>query len=125
MRSRVSLAAVLSLLVCAPGARAADPAAVYSDYAQDRVLSCDHSRADLQAVLNDASLNQYGDPYTLVGLKVAVRKQLAGGCKQAVERERDGDGREDGRLRILGAGLLLVALATAGWAVRRSFMGRQ
>jgi hypothetical protein len=128
MRNGARVAAVLTLLACAPGARAADPATVYNDYASDKVLSCNYSRADLQAVLNDATLSQYGDPYTLVGLKLAVRKQLAGACKQAVAGEGKGDGdgaSQDGRLRLLGVGLLLLVLATAGWAVRRGFSGRQ
>jgi hypothetical protein len=126
VRNRVSVFVVLAALSCLPAASAENPSSVYSDYALDRKLSCDHSRADLQAVLSDATLNQYGDPYTLVGLKVAVRKQLAGtgGCRLAVERERDG-GNENGSMRLLGASLLLLALGTAGWAARRAFSGRQ
>ena len=123
MRNRVRVIIVLAILVCAPAAVAADPASVYSDYAEDRVLSCNHSRADLQAALNDATLNQYGDPYTLIGLKLAVRKQLAGSCRRAGERA--GGGGRDGRLRLLGAGLLLLALGTAGWAARGAFNRRR
>jgi len=61
------------------GARAA-PASVYEDYVTDKALSCKHTRADLEATLNDAAISQYGDPYTLAGLKAAIRKQLAGSC---------------------------------------------
>jgi cobalamin biosynthesis Mg chelatase CobN len=57
------------------------PAAVYNDFAQDGILSCNHPRADLLAVLRSGSLNEYGDPLTLARLKLAVRKQLAGGCR--------------------------------------------
>jgi hypothetical protein len=123
MRNRFRAVIVLAVLACVPTAVAADPASVYSDYADDRVLSCDHSRADLEAALNDATLNQYGDPYTLIGLKLAVRKQLAGSCRQAGERADD-DG-PDRRLRLLGAGLLLLALGTAGWAARGAFNRRR
>jgi hypothetical protein len=74
---------VVAALVAAGAAVAADnPPGVYSDYATDGVLSCGHSRAALRGVLNDASIQQYGDPLTILGLKLAVRKQLAGGCRR-------------------------------------------
>ena len=83
-RARVSLAAIVVGFACATGVAHADggPGAVYNDYAQDGVLSCNHSRADLGALLRSGSLNQYGDPLTLARLKLAVRKQLAGGCRK-------------------------------------------
>jgi hypothetical protein len=83
MRKWSSLAVVVAALVAAGAAAAADtPPGVYSDYAADGVLSCGHSRAALRGVLNDASIQQYGDPLTLLGLKLAARKQLAGGCRR-------------------------------------------
>jgi hypothetical protein len=81
MRKRASLAAIVVAGACAAGASAAGPGDVYNDYVQDGALSCNHSRADLAAVLRSGTLNQYGDPYTLARLKLAVRKQLAGGCR--------------------------------------------
>jgi hypothetical protein len=82
---RISLGVGAIFLVCLSAtaiARASSggPGAVYSDFAQDGTLSCTHSRADLKAVLSSGSLDQYGDPYTLTRLKLAVRRQLAGGC---------------------------------------------
>jgi hypothetical protein len=84
MRARVSLAAIVVGFACATGVAHADggPGAVYNDYAEDGSLSCNHSRADLKALLRSGSLNQYGDPLTLARLKLAVRKQLAGGCRK-------------------------------------------
>jgi cobalamin biosynthesis Mg chelatase CobN len=84
MRTRASLAAIATACVGASGVAYADggPAAVYNDFAQDGVLSCNHSRADLLAALRSGSLNEYGDPLTLARLKLAVRKQLAGGCRR-------------------------------------------
>jgi hypothetical protein len=83
MRTWSSLAVVVAALVAAGAAVAADnPPGVYSDYATDGVLSCGHSRAALRGVLNDASIQQYGDPLTILGLKLAIRKQLAGGCRR-------------------------------------------
>jgi len=83
-RARVSLSAIVVACVLPVGVAYADggPGAVYNDYAQDGVLSCNHSHADLVAVLRSGSLNQYGDPLTLARLKLAVRKQLAGGCRR-------------------------------------------
>jgi hypothetical protein len=124
MRCIASVAAVMVVLAWAAAAAAGDPAVVYNDYAQDRQLSCTHSREDLKSVLTDATLNQYGDPYTLIGLKLAVRRQLAGSCKTAAGKADD-NGSRDGRMRLLGASLLLLTLGTAGWAARRSFSGRK
>jgi hypothetical protein len=83
MRTRASLAAIAAAVGAwtAGTAWAGGPGDVYNDYVQDGVLSCNHSRADLEAVLRSGSLNQYGDPLTLARLKLAVRKQLAGGCR--------------------------------------------
>jgi hypothetical protein len=81
MRTRASLAAVVAACAWAAGAAAGGPGDVYNDYAQDGRLSCNHSHAELEAVLRSGSLNQYGDPLTLARLKLAVRKQLAGGCR--------------------------------------------
>jgi hypothetical protein len=86
MRTRASLAAIVAVCVCASATDVAradgGPGAVYNDFAQDGKLSCNHSRADLEAVLRSGALNQYGDPLTLARLKLAVRKQLAGGCRR-------------------------------------------
>jgi hypothetical protein len=83
MRTRVSLVAIVLACAFASAAYAGGGAgAVYSDFVQDGKLSCNHSRADLEAVLRSGTLNQYGDPLTLERLKLAVRKQLAGGCRK-------------------------------------------
>jgi hypothetical protein len=81
MRGWVSLATVLAALVWAASALADSPASVYSDYASDGKLNCGHSRSALNGVLNDASLYQYGDPLTMLQLKLEIRRQLAGGCR--------------------------------------------
>jgi hypothetical protein len=86
MRKWFSAAAIVAALVCVEPVLADSPASVYSDFAEDGVLSCGHSRSALKGVLNDASLNQYGDPQTFLQLKLAVRKQLAGGCRRAIKR---------------------------------------
>jgi hypothetical protein len=83
MRKRASLVVVvLALCVTASTAYAASPGVIYTDFAQDGKLSCTYSHSDLEAALRSGTLNQYGDPLTLARMKLAVRKQLAGGCKQ-------------------------------------------
>ena len=82
MRSWASVVVLAAALIAPAVAGAEPPADVYNDYAADGVLNCGHSRAALKGVLNDASIYQYGDPLTLVGLKLAVRKQLDGGCRR-------------------------------------------
>src|ERR671930_800943 len=87
MLARTSLAAIIVAFACVTGvAHASGPGDVYNDFAQDGKLSCNHSRADLLAVLRSGSINQYGDPYTLARLKLAIRRQLAGGCRAGSRR---------------------------------------
>jgi hypothetical protein len=81
MRRCVSAFVVLAGLVFAPAALADSPVDVYNDFARDGTLSCSHSRAALKGALKDASIQQYGDPLTSVQMKLAIRKQLAGGCR--------------------------------------------
>jgi hypothetical protein len=88
MRKWASALALLAGLAFAEPALADSPAAVYSDFAEDGVLSCGHSRPALKGVLNDASLHQYGDPLTFIQLKLAIRKQLASGCRRRIASRR-------------------------------------
>jgi cobalamin biosynthesis Mg chelatase CobN len=82
VHARTSLLAVVAAFACVTtAAYAGGPGDVYNDYAQDGKLSCNHSRTALRDVLRSGSINQYGDPYTLARLKLAVRRQLAGGCR--------------------------------------------
>jgi hypothetical protein len=78
-----SIAIAVFALASAPTALAEGPPEVYSDFAADGVLSCNHSRRALKATLTDASIQQYGDSLTFTGLKLAIRKQLAGGCRRS------------------------------------------
>src|ERR671935_584855 len=93
MRAQIRLAAIVVAFACLTGvADAGGPGDVYNDFAQDGKLSCNHSRADLLAVLRSGSINQYGDPYTLARLKLAARKQLAGGCRHTSRTRGNGTG---------------------------------
>ena len=163
MRTWVSLIAILAAVVYVEPARADTPPDVYSDFATDGTLSCGHSRSALTGVLNDASIYQYGDPLTFLQLKLAIRRQLARGCRarsaadpeeaapsgtgavggtgstkgatkkpqkpsrsvsgaQAGSRTAQSDEVErGGAMMILGAGLLLLALGSGGWAAKRAF----
>jgi hypothetical protein len=176
MRTWASALAILACLVCAEPAMADSPAEVYSDFAEDLVLNCGHSRSALKGALNDASLHQYGDPLTFIQVKLAIRKQLAGSCRrrtasrprggtsptpgepgpeapgstqstgpkskqqqrQRSENEKPGnqataqgskdasdDRRQSGGMVLLGVGLLLLTLASGGWAARRAFDDRE
>ena len=81
MRGRRLAAILIAASALTTGVAQAGPGDVYNDYARDGRLGCNHPRADLLAVLRSGSLNQYGDPLTLTGLKLAVRRQLVGGCR--------------------------------------------
>jgi hypothetical protein len=84
MRRCVSAFVVLAGLAFAAPTLADSPVDVYNDFASDGTLSCGHSRAALTGALKDASLQQYGDPLTSVQMKLAIRKQLASGCRVTV-----------------------------------------
>jgi hypothetical protein len=109
-------AVALAALWLAPAAAATDPTAVYTDFASDGKLSCRYSRADLEATVHSAKLNEYGDPYTTAGLKIAIRRQLAGSCA----RGTDGSGGSRSNSILIGAGALLLLLGAGGWFAKRS-----
>jgi hypothetical protein len=91
VRARTSLVAIVVAFTCATAAAyAGGPDDVYNDFAADGKLSCSHSRADLRGVLRSGSINQYGDPLTLARLKLAVRRQLAGGCRRGTGSAQGG-----------------------------------
>jgi hypothetical protein len=161
VRTWFSLIAIVAAVVYVQPAWADKPADVYSDFATDGVLNCGHSRSALTGILNDASLNQYGDPLTILLLKLEIQRQLARGCQRrlaatdpgdSAEGESDAPGTESkkdpdnnppreldqnqqdergtaqsdevqqgGAMVILGAGLLLLALGSGGWAAKRAF----
>ena len=80
MRTCFSLIAIVAAIACAEPALADTPPDVYSDFAEDGVLNCGHSKSAMKGILNDATIHQYGDPLTFLQLKLAIRRQLAGGC---------------------------------------------
>ena len=162
MRTCFSLIAIAVAIAYVEPARADTPAHVYSDFAEDGILSCGHSRSALMGILNDASVYQYGNPLTFLQLKLAIRRQLARGCREArggnhegassetnfprgtgsTKREAENPKRprrsalgaqsgnsairsegpeQEGAMVILGAGLLLLALGSGGWAAKRAF----
>ena len=66
-------------LVAAPSAGAVpSPIDAYSDFAAHGRLTKHYPNSVLQQIINDASLNQYGDPLLMMRLRRAARLQLAG-----------------------------------------------
>jgi hypothetical protein len=120
-RAALVLLVALAFLALAGTSAQAGPADVYSDFARDGKLSCTHSESDLRAVLDDASIYQYGDPVTLQRLKLAIRRQLARGCPGI---EGEDSTFTEGHMVLVGSALLLVTLGTGGWAARRALRRR-
>jgi len=61
----------------AAGPLQAPPAVrIYTDFATHGRLTHEYPPALLQGILDDASLNQYGDPIVMMGLRRAIRRQL-------------------------------------------------
>jgi hypothetical protein len=114
------IAVALAALWLAPAAAATDATAIYSDFAADGKLSCSYSRTDLETTLHDAKLNEYGDPYTIAGLKVAIRRQLAGGCGHL----SSGSGDSGSHSILIGVGAV-VLLGAGGWFAKRSLGNRR
>jgi hypothetical protein len=115
IRRRGCIAVALAALWLVSASGAANPSAVYTDFGLDGKLSCKYTRAELQ----DATLNEYGDPYTIAGLKAAIRKQLAGGCAGAVR----GSTPPTSRSILIGGGAFLFLLGACGWVLRRAVLG--
>ncbi|HET8893892.1 MAG TPA: hypothetical protein VFM96_07340 [Gaiellaceae bacterium] len=74
---------MLFALLPAPASLAANrppltPADVYTDFVDHGYLTHQYPRSVLQAIIDDAALNQYGDPLVMLRLRLAVRQQLAG-----------------------------------------------
>ena len=78
-RSRIK-AAVIALfaaaLVAAPGAFSATPQEIYRDYADNGQLDEQYSPADLERVLKNAAVQQYGPGTVGGGLKPEVEEEI-------------------------------------------------
>jgi hypothetical protein len=77
-RSRITgLLFILSAaaLIAAPGGFSATPQEIYSDYADNGRLDNTYTPADLERVLKNAAVQQYGTPGT-GGLKPAVEEEI-------------------------------------------------
>lgn len=73
---------MLLALVPAPASLASrpppTPADVYTDFVDHGYLTRHYPSGVLRAIIDDAALNQYGDPLVMIRLRLAVRQQLAG-----------------------------------------------
>ena len=78
-RSRIK-AVVITLfaaaLVAAPGAFSATPQEIYRDYADNGQIDEQYSPADLERVLKDAAVQQYGPGTVGGGLKPEVEEEI-------------------------------------------------
>ncbi len=78
-RSRMKAAVIVlsaAALVAAPGAFSATPQEIYRDYADNGRLDKAYSPADLERVLKNAAVQQYGPGTVGGGLKPAVEEEI-------------------------------------------------
>jgi hypothetical protein len=104
-RGAVLAVAVAALLV-APAALAATPEQIYRDYAEDSRLDGSYTESDLQAALQSAVVQGYGDQPVVAGLQPAIQSQIAAQQQQPLETVQESEG-----LPFTG---LDLALLTAG-----------
>ncbi|OFW61963.1 MAG: hypothetical protein A2133_07150 [Actinobacteria bacterium RBG_16_64_13] len=102
------LAVVCLVLALSSVALAATPQEIYNDYASDGSLDGTYTDAELQAYLDDAWLDQYGDPAILTALDAIVNGILSG------HEEFPFTGAE-----VALMGLAVLALVGGGMGLRR------
>ncbi len=105
----------LLVLVVASMASAATPSEIYADYADNGRLDATYSESDLEAALNSAVIQGYGNPIVTPGFRTEVQENL----DQNVSTTG-----ESGTLPFTGVDLALLtvggfALLLLGWGFRR------
>jgi hypothetical protein len=93
MRLTVVCASLLLAFLPEAAAKAPPrPIDVYADFESNGRLTKHYPSAVLRAIVNDASLNQYGDPLVMMRLRRAARLQLAGAPVVSASKPRPGQG---------------------------------
>jgi hypothetical protein len=72
----ICVSLLLAFIPVATAKALSDPTDVYVDFANHGRLTKQYPSALLRAIVNDASLNQYGDPLVMMRLRRAARLQL-------------------------------------------------
>jgi hypothetical protein len=68
---------VMLALAVSSTAMAASPSQIYADYADNNRLDKAYSDSDLQAALNSAVVQGYGNPAVTPGFRTEVKQQLS------------------------------------------------
>jgi hypothetical protein len=107
-RLKVGIAILAAVLVGVPGALAAGPRDIYKDLADNGRVDGNYTRAEMNAFLQDASVQGYGNPVTAGG--VAGETSEPAGEEPLTETTTVGTlpftGAELGLLGVVGAALL-------------------
>jgi hypothetical protein len=111
--TRLTLAALLTLavlLALAGPALAATPQDIYNDYADNGKLDGTYTDEELQAYLDDAVIQQYGDPEVVAALNALVQQMLSQAGEERSTFPFTGAQMAAvaaGALALLGGGLIL------------------
>jgi len=73
----LTVATLLLVLALVGVAQAATPQDIYNDFAADGALTGPYTEAELQAYLDDATIDEYGDPAVVIPLDDLVGRVLA------------------------------------------------
>jgi hypothetical protein len=103
-RLRLALAIVSALLVSVPGALAAGPRDIYKDLADNGRVDGNYTRAEMNAFLQNASVQGYGNPVTAGGVAGETSERPL--TETATVGTLPFTGAELGLLGVVGAALL-------------------
>jgi hypothetical protein len=92
-------------LLTSSAALAASPQQIYDDFADNGRLDAAYAPRDLQAALQDPTVQGYGSPAVVAPMKAEIKRQLGGGAPAAQALGKAGRG---GTLPFTGLDLALI-----------------
>lgn len=122
----LAVTAVVALvgLFAVSSALAASPGQIYADYADNGRLDGTYSRADLEAALENATLQGYQPSGTVGGMKAEIKQQIGKGAPAGTQDQLAQTGTAGGSLPFTGVDLALIVggamfLLVVGGGLRR------
>jgi opacity protein-like surface antigen len=111
-------------LVVSSAALAASPRQIFADYADNGRLDAAYTRADLEAALQNATIQGYSSRGNVAGMKTEIKRKLGGGAPAGAQGSLGASGSGGGTLPFTGFDLALIVggalfLLAIGGGLRR------